>query len=191
MYGSCSFHCLFCHGFEDRGAASSGILAIPLSSASVVLITHVAENAAQLSKSVTMYTHGNEELAVQLDPFTNDIFKVERRPIKRLLGESGNTSVTVEFEDGSKKEESFLVHNPQTTTHGPFVDQLGLSTTPTGDLVVGDGPMVQTSVRGVFAAGDCMTMYKIMNGALLSGCNAAVMASIQLQAEKYGHESMI
>ena len=86
---------------------------------------HVAENAAQLSKTVTMYTHGNEELAGQLDGFANDKFKVDRRPIKRLSASSDNTSVTVEFEDGSKKEETFLAHSPQTVTQGPFVEQLG------------------------------------------------------------------
>lgn len=154
------------------------------------LVVHMGENAAQLSKSVTLYTHGDEEMATQLDPFADDTFKVERRPIERLTPGDDGKSVTVEFVDGSKKEETFLVHSPQTKTQGPFVDQLGLATTPTGDLVVKDATILETSVRGVFAAGDCSTMYKVMNGALSSGCNAAVMASIQLQAEKHGHQPM-
>lgn len=49
------------------------------------------------------------------------------------------------------------------------------------------GPFLTTSMRGVFAAGDSVTPYKVVNGALCSGCNAAVAASAQLRAEDLGH----
>ncbi|OTB01194.1 hypothetical protein M426DRAFT_14771 [Hypoxylon sp. CI-4A] len=182
------FHCLFCHGYEDRGSPSSGVLAI---SPVIVpaLVIHMAENAAQLSDSVTLYTHGNSDLAAQLSTTGSSKFKVESRPIKRLLESTDENSVTVEFEDGTKKEEKFLVHNPQTSVQGPFVSQLGLTLTPMGDIAA-DAPMYQTNIRGVFAAGDCITPYKVTPGAISSGCNAAVAASTQLQAEKYGQEPM-
>ncbi|RYP73132.1 hypothetical protein DL771_003768 [Monosporascus sp. 5C6A] len=182
------FHCLFCHGYEDRGSASSGVLAVPPIFMSALAI-HMAENAAQLSDEVTIYTHGNEELTAQLKPLVKSTFKVENRPIKRLLGIEGGARVKVEFTDGTCKEEKFLVHNPQTSVQGPFVAQLGITTTPMGDISA-DAPMHQTSVRGVFAAGDCITPYKVIPGAISSGCNAAVAASTQLLAEKYGQEPM-
>ncbi|KAK6198455.1 hypothetical protein LQW54_010284 [Pestalotiopsis sp. IQ-011] len=170
LWGERIFHCLFCKGYEDRGAASAGVLAVsPLVISP--LIIHVAMDAAQLADEVTIYTHGNEDLATQLGPI------------------AGAKSVTVEFVDGSSKNEAFLVHSPQTTVQGPFVDQLGLSLTPMGDLQA-DAPMHQTSVRGVFAAGDCITPYKVIPGAISSGCNAAVAASAQLHAEKYGQAAM-
>ncbi|KAI0385081.1 hypothetical protein F5Y04DRAFT_269031 [Hypomontagnella monticulosa] len=180
------FHCLFCHGYEDRGAASSGVLAIPPISIPA-LAMHMAGNAAQLSGEVTLYTHGNDDMTTQLNgivaPESN--FRVEPRRIKRLSENTQANSVIVEFEDGSSKEEKFLVHNPMTSVQGPFVDQLGISLTPMGDIAA-DAPMHQSSVRGVFAAGDCITPYKVTAGAISSGCNAAVAASTQLQAEKYG-----
>ncbi|KAI0138615.1 hypothetical protein F4776DRAFT_619199 [Hypoxylon sp. NC0597] len=182
------FHCLFCHGYEDRGAPSSGVLAIfPIIVPALAI--HMAENAAQLSDSVTLYTHGNRDLAAQLSTTGNSKFKVEPRPIKRLVNDVERSSVTVEFEDGTSKEEKFLVHNPQTSVQGPFASQLGLNLTPAGDIVA-DAPVHQTSVRGVFAAGDCITPYKVTPGAISSGCNAAVAASTQLQAEKYGQAPM-
>ncbi|KAI4604305.1 hypothetical protein KJ359_000439 [Pestalotiopsis sp. 9143b] len=122
-------------------------------------------------------------------PIAGAKFRIESRPIKKLVQESGFKSVTVEFVDGSSKNEAFLAHSPQTTVQGPFVDQLGLSLTPMGDLQA-DAPMHQTSVRGVFAAGDCITPYKVIPGAISSGCNAAVAASAQLHAEKYGQAAM-
>ncbi|KAI1469544.1 FAD/NAD(P)-binding domain-containing protein [Daldinia caldariorum] len=182
------FHCLFCHGYEDRGASSSGVLVVsPILVAAMAV--HMAENAAQLSDSVTLYTHGNSEMATQLSTIDNPKFKVEPRQIKRLRENAEASSVIVEFADGSCKEEKFLVHNPQTSVQGPFVSQLGLALTPMGDIQA-DAPVHQSSVRGVFAAGDCITPYKVTPGAISSGCNAGVAASTQLQAEKYGQPPM-
>ncbi|KAI0423892.1 FAD/NAD(P)-binding domain-containing protein [Xylaria sp. FL1042] len=182
------FHCLFCHGYEDKGATSAGVLVV-----SPILIpalaVHMAENAAQLSKTVSLYTDGNEDMASQLASVQSSQFKVEARKIKRLTASKTSNSVTVEFTDGTQKEEKFLVHNPLTSVKGPFVAQLGIALTPMGD-VQADAPAHQTSVRGVFAAGDCITPYKVIPGAISSGCNAAVAASTQLQAEKYGQPPM-
>lgn len=185
------FHCLFCHGYEDRGASSSGVLGVfPV----VVppLVIHMAENAAQLSDAVTIYTHGNADLAAQLEPAASSSsskFEIDDRPIKRLVDSQDAGSVTIEFGDGTQKEEKFLVHNPLTSVQGPFVAQLGIALTPMGDINA-EAPAHQTSVRGVFAAGDCITPYKVIPGAISSGCNAAVAASSQLQAEKYGQAPM-
>ncbi|KAI0006990.1 FAD/NAD(P)-binding domain-containing protein [Xylariaceae sp. FL0662B] len=182
------FHCLFCHGYEDRGAHSSGVLVVsPILIAP--LAVHMAENAAQLTDQVTLYTNANDDMTVQLKAVANDKFKVEPRQIKRLVDSQQGRSVRVEFSDGSSKEEKFLVHNPLTAVQGPFVSQLGIGLTQMGD-VQADAPFHQTTVRGVFAAGDCITPYKVIPGAISSGCNAAVACSTQLQAEKYGQPPM-
>ncbi|RYC64459.1 hypothetical protein CHU98_g1749 [Xylaria longipes] len=170
------------------GASSSGVLGVfPI--VIPALVIHMAENAAQLSDTVTLYTHGNEELTAQLQPVANSKFKIEARQIKRLVDNPNTGSVTVEHVDGTQKEEKFLVHNPLTSVQGPFVAQLGITLTPMGDINA-DAPAHQTSVRGGFAAGDCITPYKVIPGAISSGCNAAVAASTQLQAEKYGQTPM-
>ncbi len=92
----------------------------------------MAENAAQLSEKVPISTHGNEKLTTQITPK----FQVEPRRIKRLIENNGAGSVTVEFVDGAKKQEKFLVHSPLTSVQGPFVAQLGIATTPTGDILL-------------------------------------------------------
>lgn len=96
----------------------------------------------------------------------------------------------LEFEDGTTKQEKFLVHQPLTVPSGPFVQQLGLTTSPMGDIQA-EAPFHQTSVRGVFAAGDCITPYKVIPGAISSGCNAAVGGSTQLQSELHGFPSPV
>ena len=185
-----SFHCLYCHGYEEKGSPSSGVLAIQ-GCAIAPLALHLAENAAQLTTSVTIYTNGAEQLeaALSASKGPNPAFKVDGRPIVRLVKESNAADVTLEFQDGSKKTESFLVHNPMTRVKGPFAEQLGLEVTPGGDIVA-NPPFHQTSVRGVFAAGDSITPYKVVPGAISSGCNAAVAAATLLQAEKYQHHPL-
>lgn len=148
-------------------------------------------DASQLSENVTFYTHGDDTLATGLKASTSskETWTVDSRRIKGLAKSAGSSqAVTVEFEDGTTKEEKFLVGQPLTVPGGPFVQQLGLATTPMGDIQA-DAPFHQTSVRGVFAAGDCITPYKVIPGAMSSGCNAAVGVSTQLQAEKHGFPS--
>ncbi|KAI1481084.1 FAD/NAD(P)-binding domain-containing protein [Daldinia eschscholtzii] len=180
------FHCLFCHGYEDRGDGSSGVLAVAPVGAAVAV--HLAQNAAQLTGQTTIYTNGNDELLGELKPLVSTLveskFKIETREIKRLIPKDQFRSVSVEFADGSSKEEKFLVHSPQTSPQGPFVEQLGLTTTASGDIEV-EGPFWQTKVPGVFAVGDCSTPYKVIPSAITSGCNAGVMASAEIQAANF------
>ncbi|KAL4955394.1 FAD/NAD(P)-binding domain-containing protein [Aspergillus filifer] len=186
------YHCLYCEGYEDRGAASSGVLAIQAASVAPMAI-HLAENAAHLSSTVTIYTHGSKDLSAQIQQSlgnaNQNTFNVDPRAISRLrVLESGGIQLT--FADGTTAVEAFLVHNPFTKTNGPFAEQLGVEMTVSGELIA-NFPAYQTSVRGVFAAGDCVTQYKVVAGAISSGCNAAVAASTQLLAEKYGHHSLV
>ncbi|KAL5338752.1 hypothetical protein BJX70DRAFT_185755 [Aspergillus crustosus] len=199
------YHCLYCKGYEDRGAARTGVLAIQ-SAAIAPMAVHIAEVTANLSSSVTIYTQGSIELAGQIqttlglgtNSHGDERFKVDTRIIRQLIliEENGKASgVEVTFDDGTSVVESFLVHNPLTKVKGPFAEQLGVELAPssgapgTGD-VVANPPLHQTSVRGVFAAGDCITPYKVIPAALSSGCNAAVAASAQLLAEKFGHKAL-
>lgn len=147
----------------------------------------MATNAAQLSDEVTIYTNGDESVATQSSSLAKAPIKTDARKIARLV--NGDSAIILEFTDGSTKEEKFLAHHPQTVVQGPFIEQLGITTTPTGEIAA-DSPTYQTSVRGVFAAGDCITPYKAVNGAVASGCNAAVACATQIQGEKYGLPAM-
>lgn len=202
LWGTRIFHCLFCKGYEDRGAESAGVLAVaPVALPTdmmVMVAVHAAANAAQLAGRVTLYANGDKALAAGLKTAARKQagWTVEPRKIRRLAaaatGEEGgeSDSVAVEFEDGSSRREKFLVNQPLTVPGGPFVGQLGLATSPLGDIQA-DPPFHQTTVRGVFAAGDCMTPNKVVPTAIASGSNAAVGASTQLQSEKYGFKSVV
>jgi pyruvate/2-oxoglutarate dehydrogenase complex dihydrolipoamide dehydrogenase (E3) component len=154
------------------------------------LAVHMADNAAQLSKEVTIFTNGSEEVAEEIKAMCpNSPFKIDTRAIDQLADIKGG--VKVNFADGSSKDDTFLVHHPLTMPQGPFIKQLGLTMSRTAD-VQADAPAFQTSERGVFAAaGDCIAPYKVIPQAIMSGNFAAVATATQLQAEKYGHSSLV
>ncbi|KAI0116620.1 FAD/NAD(P)-binding domain-containing protein [Hypoxylon sp. NC0597] len=180
------FHCLLCRGYEYSDSPSSGVLAIPPIRGAVA--ARKAQNAAQFTHEVTLYTNGNNEVTAELEAIVGTLIKpklhIEARQIKRLVGNDEANSVTVELIDGSSKEEKFLVHKPQTIPQGPFVGQLGLATTPLGDIQT-KGSRIQTTVPGVFAVGDCSSPYKNIPSAIASGRDAGVMVSAEIQDVKY------
>ncbi|KAI3554831.1 hypothetical protein CABS03_08269 [Colletotrichum abscissum] len=184
------FHCLFCHGFEERGAERVGVLAFGLTG-SVKMATHIAYMARPLGKKVTIYTHGNETLASEIGAMANNPFTIDTRKITsmRMATSSGehSTSVTLTLsgrQDGGEEEvtEGFLAHAPFTRPNGPFVEQLGLETAENGDIKTA-APFGETSVPGVYAVGDCGNMVKAVATAAASGALAAGGMVVPMQME--------
>lgn len=180
-----SFHCLFCHGYEERGAESAGVLAIG-DVGSVHPALHLARSAKQLAKKVTIYTDGAQELADSLmgglHASEKGAIVTDTRPISKLVKDKEATAVSVHFSWGPPAREGFLVHRPKTQVNGPFAQQLGLQLTPQGDLLTTQ-PFYETSVPGVFAVGDCASPGKIVANAVASGASAGAGATAKIQAE--------
>lgn len=170
---SSRYHCLFCHGFEESGCSEAGLLAMDMTSNPPMAIG-IACMAKRLAHSVTIFTNGNASLADNLQSEASQHnLKMDTRAISRvekLSGETGN--MHVHFDDGTSKHLGFMAHTPRTQLAAPWHEALGLKTTPTGDLEV--GPLFpETSLHGVFAAGDCSHMMKAVPPAISSGTMAA------------------
>jgi gliotoxin/aspirochlorine biosynthesis thioredoxin reductase len=140
--------------------------------------------AKQLAKRVTILTNGNTGLADELDAVVREKgFEVESKAIvglKRHSTPAGHDEVEVTFEDGSTRMLGFISHRPKSQLRGPLADQLELALTPSGDIATSP-PFLETSVKGVFAVGDCSTMLKVVSGALSSGSFAGGGAAVQIQ----------
>ncbi|CAM1505138.1 Fc.00g107750.m01.CDS01 [Cosmosporella sp. VM-42] len=181
-WGRGIFHCLFCHGFEERGAESVGVLAGGFLKAPEML-THVTPMAKRLSKSVTVYTNGNADLAsaVRSNLHSSKVHFDTRKITRFALVDSG-PSVKITFEDGSSKTEGFIANHPTVVQSAPFTEQLGLERLPSGDVKV-EAPFNETSVKGCFAAGDAATMVKSVVMAMMMGSFAGAGMATQLQME--------
>jgi thioredoxin reductase len=180
------FHCLFCHGYEERGAKSAGLLAIDDCSPAPIAL-HMARYANRLAGKVTVYTDGNEVVTKAitgllggLEPSSKSAsnISVETRKIIRLRRLEKGAEVGVELEGGERKVEGFLVHKQKGKVNGSFVEKLGLGVTEGGDFKV-TPPFNETNVKGIFAAGDCAGPMK----AAASGGVVVVGVTAQLHAE--------
>lgn len=158
----------------------------------VITALHFARQGLRMSKQMTLYTNGNEHLAKDLEAALETApapMKVDSRKIKKLWKGSNRAEITLHFEDGNSQTESFLAHKPKTKLRGSLAAQLGLEVTPQGTIKV-NPPFNQTSVKGVFAAGDCSNPMQTVTSALFSGTCAAGGASLQIQAEEYKHQAI-
>ena len=105
------FHCLFCHGYEEKNVKSAGVLAVG-DIANPFGALHLARMAKRLTPNVTIYTDGADELAQKTaEAAIDDDIKVESKTISRL--EKGEqSSVIMHFKDGQTFTEGFLVSIP-------------------------------------------------------------------------------
>ncbi|KAM0427586.1 hypothetical protein ACHAPT_007547 [Fusarium lateritium] len=181
-WGRGIFHCLYCDGFEERGAESVGVFAGGIVTAPEML-AHVTPMAKRLAKSVTVYSNGNESLieGVRTKLHSSKI-NYDNRVIKSFQLVDDGPAVRITFEDGSSKVEGFVVNHPNVVQTAPFAEQLGLEMQPSGEIKV-EQPFNETSVKGCFAAGDAATMMRSALQAMAMGGFAGIGAATQLQFE--------
>jgi thioredoxin reductase len=114
------FHCLFCHGYEERGAESVGVLATGLLS-NPKMALHVGNMAKQLAEKVTIYTHGDEAFAREIVPLLkDDRFSVDMRVIASLEMGGKGSEIVMTFASGEKVTEGFLVSLQEKASTSPL-----------------------------------------------------------------------
>lgn len=74
------------------------------------------------------------------------------------------------------------VHKPKVQIRGPFAEQLGLEIDEMG-LIKTSQPFYETTVKGVFAVGDCASPMPAVVNAMAMGTFAAGGLVAQLGAE--------
>ncbi|KAF2265003.1 FAD/NAD(P)-binding domain-containing protein [Lojkania enalia] len=191
-WGKGIFHNLFAQAYNtDPKSDHAGVLAVDWI-AMPQFSLHLSHLANQLAGSITIYTNGNDELPKQIaDKIEGKPWKTDTRKIARIAMKSpqSSTAVDITFEDGETVTEAFLGHSPIPRLNGPFAEQLGLQLTPSGEYVT-NGFFGETSEKGVYAAGDVMTMFKVLPNAVASGAQAAAGIAVALQEEKHGLPSV-
>jgi thioredoxin reductase len=182
------YQCLGCDGYEQRGTPI-GILEFKHPSQS-----HLVQMATAFDDRITIFSNGSipDDPTVQQALKISKAFgaKVDSRRITRLVnnGPSHEDGVTIEFESGEPVTLGFIVHRPVTVNRSQhLIDQLGVETVDPamgGHIKITNPMFNETSVRGVFAAGDTMVMMKQAAIAMAEGLKAAAGAGIQIGQEK-------
>lgn len=158
----------------------------------VVPALHFARQGLRISKQVTLYTNGNEQLAKDLQTALDAApapMIVDSRKITKLVKVPERARITIQFDDGTEKTEGFLAHKPKFRLKGDLAQQIGCEITPMNTIKV-NPPFNQTSVKGVFAAGDCANPMQTLTQALFSGTAVGGGAPLQVQAENYNQKAI-
>ncbi|KAF1840907.1 FAD/NAD(P)-binding domain-containing protein [Cucurbitaria berberidis CBS 394.84] len=183
------YQCLACDGYEQRGTPV-GILTFESP-----MYAHFVQMAMAFDPpSITIYSNGPVSTA---EPIQKALklakalgATLDERKITRLVnnGPSHTDGVTVHFTDGEPATLGFLVHKPATVNRAQnLIDQLGIETVDVamgGHVKIANPMFNETSVRGVFAAGDTMVMMKQVAVAMSEGLKAAAGAGMQIAMEK-------
>lgn len=114
-------------------------------------------------------------------PWKADTRKIAKLALKSLEG----TVVEITFEDGSTVTETFIGHSPITSIRGPFAEQLGIKLSQSRGEYETSPPFNATSVKGVYATGDTVNMFKAWPNAVASGAQTASGVAVKLQEEKW------
>jgi thioredoxin reductase len=153
----------------------------------VVPAFRFARQALRMIKQVTLYTNGNEQLADELRADLHAApapLKVNLKKIAELIKSPERARITLCLDDGTNITEVFLAHKPKTKLRGVLAQQLGCELKQMNTVLV-KPPFNQTSVKGVFAAGDCSSPMHTVTVALNWVRWAGAGAPLQIQAETY------
>ena len=170
-WGRTVLHCPYCHGFEVSGGALGVLAAFPQSVHQGLLLPDWGDT--------TYFTQGlHEPSAEEAAQLQARGARVERVPVVALLGSAPQLEA-VRLADGRVLPLRAVFTAPVTSMASPLAAQLGCAFDegPTGPHIQVDAGH-QTSVPGVFAAGDAATARH--NGTLASA--AGVLAGVSAHA---------
>lgn len=177
LWGRSIFQCPYCHGWEARDRPW-GYLARPAN------LGHLVPFALQMqgwTSEVVVFTNGSFELPVDARAqLERGGIAVHTAPVKRLIG-GAHALEAIELESGARVRcEALFAHPPQRQVE--LVRALGVELDEEGFVRV-DPMRGETSMPGVFAAGDLTSR---MQGAVIgaaAGMRAAAMINVELAME--------
>ncbi|MEM1034020.1 MAG: NAD(P)/FAD-dependent oxidoreductase [Myxococcota bacterium] len=174
-WGTSVLHCPFCHGYEVAGQPLGLV-------GNVGMFSHLAPMLAGLTEDLILFTHHTtltDEQRRDLDGFplvTDEIAAVVQRT-GQVEGVRLVTGETV------PRRALFLAASLPLTLQSDVGVKLGCRLTPTGHVAIDERG--QTSVAGVFAAGDAVAFSSVLQSAA-SGSLAGASLCFELAHEDHG-----
>lgn len=134
------------------------------------------------TNDVTVFTNGVVDIGTDVQQLLSaGGVVVEAAPVQRLVAQ-GDTLIAVELENGRNVAcETLFAHPPQQQV--AFVRTLTLALDSDGFVQV-DPTSRQTSLPGIFAAGDLTSRMQAAIAAAASGMQAAAVINVELAMER-------
>ncbi len=181
-WGISVLHCPYCHGYEvahkNLGILANGDTAFELCQ----LIQH-------WSGSLTLFTDGKSALTEEQWGLVRKLgIGVVEKKINELIYDSGHIAA-IAFEDGNRSEIDAIFARVPFEQHCGIPATMGCKMTEQGYIEVDFSQ--QTSVEGVFCAGDNTTPLRAVSLAVSSGTIAGASINMQLLSEELPTHSQI
>lgn len=170
-WGISVLHCPYCHGYEVRnqklGVVANGEHAF-----------HMSKLVFNLSKKVTLYTNGQSTLTEeQSKKLAMQSISIVEDEILEALHSNGQVTHLV-FKNDLKAPVDALFVKPDIQQHCKVPEKLGCILNEHGLLQVNN--FQQTTIQGVYAAGDNCSMMRALSVAVASGGVAGAMLNKEL-----------
>ncbi|MEQ0558067.1 NAD(P)/FAD-dependent oxidoreductase [Amycolatopsis sp. NEAU-NG30] len=178
LFGNGLYHCPFCHGFE---AADRPLAVLGGDFSQSMLALYLADRFA---KDLVLCANGPLEVGPELrNALERAGIPIREEAVTRLSGSDGD--VTIEFAAGEPLRRSAVFHRPAQRQHTDLAAGLGCELLPDGCVRV--NPMQQTTVPGVYAAGDTARQADLPGPTpfVITGAADGAKAAIWLEQELF------
>ncbi|MCF0048605.1 NAD(P)/FAD-dependent oxidoreductase [Dyadobacter sp. LJ53] len=175
-WGISVIHCPYCHGYEVKhektGIFGNGDTGF-----------EYARMISNWTKDLTIFTNGPSTFThEQTEKLSAHHIRIVEKPVAALIHEDGKVEKIV-FEDHSEEPITAIYSRPAFTQHSEIPEQLGCALTETGLLKL--EMYQQTSVAGVYAAGDNSHMARSVALAVSAGSMAGALINRELIEEAF------
>lgn len=175
-WGITVLHCPYCHGYEVRNQPTA-----IMESGEVAF--EFAKMINNWTKDLALTTNGPSGLSdEQLVGLSKHNIKVRETLISAVKHRNGYIE-RVTFTDGTELPVKALYAKLPFTQSTHLIEEAGCSINKGGFLTVDE--MQETSVKGIFAAGDCTTGFRSLSMAIAGGNKAGAMINHQLIQEDF------
>lgn len=175
-WGISVLHCPYCHGYEVHGTRL-GILA------NGDMAFEFCRLINQWSKDLVLFTNGKSTLTKeQSEKLKEHHIEIEERPLARLEHDGGNLRNVV-LSDETKIPLQAVYARPAFKQHCDIPERMGCELTEQGFIKTDD--FQQTTIPGVYAAGDNIIMLRSVANAVASGMKAGAFINKALIDEAF------
>jgi thioredoxin reductase len=175
-WGISAIHCPYCHGYEVRDQ-ETGILA------NGDMAFEFAKLINNWTDKLTVYTNGTSTISSeQQEKLNAKGIKINKKSIAELVHNNGHLQELL-FTDGSRDALTALYARPQTEQHTNIPALLGCELDDMG--LISTDVMQKTNVQGIYAAGDCTTMFRSVSIAVSTGSIAGAAINHELIDDEF------
>jgi thioredoxin reductase len=174
-WGISILHCPYCHGYEVRNAATAIL-------GNGDLAWHLGMLLTNWTKDITLLTNGAAAFsATHLAALDEQNINIIEKDVSDIIHENGQIK-QVYFKDGTIMPVSVMYAKVPFSQHCDVPEKLGCRLTEHGYIYIDDNH--QTTVTGVYAAGDNTTLARVLTNAIGAGSRAGIAINTDLIIEK-------